>query len=98
MSTFDPPRSFNHERCDDAGLFQDLQPDTAADNIDNGVNATDLMKMHRFGRHPVNLSLSHRDPPEDGQCLLLYPIGQTAFVNKPGNDSKVPIPLMAMGS
>jgi hypothetical protein len=64
---------------------QCFDPDARADNIRDGIECADFVKLHVFRRLTMNLSLGDRHALEDGQSVLLHERRQLAVLDQFAN-------------
>ena len=76
MGTVNPAGTFDHRCGEHARFAEQLERDAAADNVDDRVHRTDLVKVHLFRRHAVDLALGLSNTAEDGNRFFLHPIAQ----------------------
>src|SRR5947209_3079984 len=68
-----------------ARFAQQLQGHAPADDVNDGIHRTDLVKMHSLRRQAMNLSFSHGNPVKYRNRFLLYPIRQAAVLDEFAN-------------
>ena len=61
---------------DDLIYSEEVQADSAADNVDDGVNGTDFMKMDLVQTHLMNFCLRFAESPEDAACPVAYRLSE----------------------
>ena len=82
VGTIDPTAPFNDRAGEKARLAQHFQSDAGADDIDDGINRADFVKMDLLRWLAMNFPFCHRDPLEDRHGLLLDPIGKRAAADQ----------------
>ena len=73
-----------------------LQADRRTDDIDDGIDRTNLVKMDIGDSNTVNECLGFRQPPENVTCPLFYRIGESAVGNHGINAGVMPVGMVVM--
>src|SRR5262245_48198406 len=60
---------------------EQFHPDASADDVNDGINRSDLMKMDLLHSRPVDLRFGLGEPPKDGNGALFHAWGQVAPID-----------------
>ena len=98
MPAFDRPLAHIHRSANDSGREERLESDHAADDIDDGVDGTHLVKMNFVGSLVVDLALRQGEAEEGVDGLVLDEIGESARLDHGADLAKCPrvAPLVAV--
>ena len=102
MGAVDPTGAFNHRGGQHAGFAEAFQRNAGADNVDDGVHRTNLVKVHFVRRHAVHLALGLGHATEHRDRLFLHPVTERTVVDDFFYVGKValvrmPIAVVAVG-
>ena len=82
VGALDPAGALGDRRSEHSRFVEQFECDTTADDINNRVHRTDLMKVHLVRRHAVDLALGLGDTAKDGDRLFLHPVAERAAVDE----------------
>ena len=94
MSTLDPAGAFDHRAGKNTGLAEEFQTDASADNIHNGIDCADFMKVDVFRRHPMDLPFGDRNAVKDRKGFLLHPGRERALPDQGFDLGEIPAVLV----
>ena len=90
----DKAGSFHHRGGEQAGFSKKFQSHAGTDDIHDGIDGTDFMKMNILRLLSMHSAFRHGDAVENGDGFLFNPFGEAACKNQLFDGGIIPAMLV----